>query len=106
MSLSIDDLRVLHTLAVKAKNEARAAAESAAGADFLRALHIDGSRAQPSLGIATQARLDRADKASDLAVRVGQEVDARLVATDPGGTLYPAARDRVRERQAAATVEP
>lgn len=83
-------------------NGALEALETRAGADFLRALDIDGFRAQPQLGAAARSVLDDAERLGALAVRVGEEIDARLVATDPDGMSYPAARERVRERQAAA----
>ena len=106
MSLSVDDLRKLDTLATKAKNEARREAEAAAGADFLRALSIDGFRAQPRVSRATQAKLDRAAGLCALSDRVGAALDDQLVAADPGGTLYPAARERVREREQWAAADP
>lgn len=101
MSLSVKDLRTLHRVTIKAKNEARRAAAAEAGADALRALRVDGFRAQLSVSPALQALIDHADRLSALAVRVGEEVDDALVATDASGRLYPAARERVLERQAA-----
>jgi hypothetical protein len=96
--LSIDDLHALKSLAVQAMNRQRRAAEAIAGEDFLRALRIDGYRAQPQLGEQGRRSLAKVDEFRGLHERVGVLLDETLVAADPDRKLYPAAHERTTER--------